>query len=152
MATLTLLENGISSGMATAEDFWNGSIGLQDVRQLRRGSQPTTFQSNRRSSVTPRQPRHAHRRDSVTIDGSSRDSLSRDQLLQRYRRDSLTSQPPGSLARELTAGLRHDARDSSWIARYQKSDHHTDRIANTNLEYEKSIGNNLAGQSRVIPR
>lgn len=145
MATLTLLENGLSSGTAAAEDIWNGSVGLQSVRQLRRGSQPTTFQSNRRLSVTPRQPRH--RRDSVTLDGSSsRESSSRDQLLQRYRRDSLASQP-GSLARELTAGLRHDARDSSWIERYQKSDRHADRIANTNLEYEKAIGNNLTGQS-----
>lgn len=147
MATLALLENGLSSGTAAADDIWSGSFGLEGVRQLRRGSQPTTFQNNRRSSITPRQPRHTHRRDSVTLDGSSRESISRDQLLQRYRRDSLTSQP-GSLARELTAGLRHDAHDSSWIARYQKSDHHhADRIENANLEYEKAIGNNLTGQS-----
>lgn len=141
MATLSLFENGISD--------------LQSVRNLRRASQPAALQNYRRDSLT-REPTQSYRRGSIAVPRqqprlgyTARDSIVRDppiQDYQNYRRDSFTSRPVDSIKPEVSGRRGSDADDISWIAKYQKSDHHTDRLVNTRLEYDKAMGKNITGK------
>lgn len=156
MANLRLFENGLSNGPSrTGEDFRKGISDLQSVRNLRRASQPAALQNYRRDSLT-REPTQSYRRGSVApphqprLGYAARDSVVRESPIrdyQNYRRDSLTSRPVDSIKPEVATGRRgSDADDINWIAKYQKSDHHTDRLVNTKLEYDRAMGRNMTVQ------
>lgn len=127
----------------SVKDYRSGSITRDPISTYRRDSiaRDSLSQDYRRASVT-NGSFQSYRRDSVTRDPIAnymRDSLTRDAMIRQPPQQS------NGTANGTTGRRGSDADDINWIAKYKRSDHHTDRLVNKKLEA-------MAGESHLTAR